>query len=105
MIYDLYQSKIFSKYGNASDFCEEKKTIQDEIHKQQQHLDNLITAFHLIGIYVKHLEWCMLSTRLEHWRLKISYLKNIVTTQRKSFEDWYWKPTWAIATERSSSNN
>jgi hypothetical protein len=49
-LYDLNQSKIFSKYGNDSDLNEEKKAINDAINKQQQHIDNLITAFHLIGV-------------------------------------------------------
>ena len=44
------QSKIFSKYGNDSDLCEEKKIINDAIDKQQQHIDSLIKAFDLIGV-------------------------------------------------------
>ena len=49
-LYDLNQSKIFSISDNASDLSEEKRTKQDEIQKQQQHIHNLVRAFHLIGI-------------------------------------------------------
>jgi hypothetical protein len=50
-LYDLKTSKIFSINGNLSDLMNEKSFISNEIAKQQQHIDNLIKAFHLVGIY------------------------------------------------------
>jgi predicted heme/steroid binding protein len=50
-LYDINLSKIFSKNGNELDLYEEKKAIQDAINNQQSHIDSLIAAFHLIGVY------------------------------------------------------
>ncbi len=50
-LYDLKSSKIFSINGNMSDLMSEKSVISNEIARQQQHIDNLIKAFHLVGIY------------------------------------------------------
>jgi hypothetical protein len=50
-LYDLKLSKIFSINGNMYDLISEKSVISNELARQQQHIDNLIKAFHLVGIY------------------------------------------------------
>ena len=50
-LYDMNLSKIFSRNGNESDLYEERKAIQDAIKNQQCHIDSLVAAFHLIGVY------------------------------------------------------